>query len=97
MPALSSAISTSSCPSSREIFTFITPVPVHGVYRVVHDVGPHLVESPAVRTDARQPLRILLLDRDALLELVGEDGERALQPLAHASIAASPEPALKIR
>src|SRR5215212_2418518 len=57
--------------------------PIHGVYSVVHEVGPHLVQFSTVRADLRQPFGVLALDRHTFLELVGEDGKRALQPLAH--------------
>ena len=58
----------------------------HGVDRVVDQVRPDLVELARVRLDARQIGREVAPMLTPALQLVPEDDQRVLQPLAHVDL-----------
>src|SRR5919202_1977595 len=59
-----------------------TPPTLHGVRCVVQKVDPYLVQLAGMGPDPRQPL-LVVARHGGLLELVAEDGERTIEPLAH--------------
>ena len=63
------------------------PFAAHGVDGVVDDVGPHLVQLAAPGADLGEGAVVVTDDRHALLELVGQDHQRALEAVVDVDLA----------
>ncbi|HYY79828.1 MAG TPA: hypothetical protein VFD04_11695, partial [Actinomycetes bacterium] len=55
----------------------------HRVERVVHQVGPHLVELAGVRLDPGDVGAVLAHDRDTVAQLVPQHRQRAVEAVRH--------------
>src|SRR6516165_3943221 len=83
IPCPSSSISTHYIAVLRRGANGDRSVRVDRCDRVLDDIGPHLVQLPAVRLDAGQGVSVVAVDHHAGLELATQHHQRVLQALGY--------------